>query len=257
MNRWTYLSLFSGIGGFDLGLDRAGWRGVGQVESCKKCRAILRQWWPDVPRFKRVETTTKEDFRGQKIRLICGGFPCQDISNAFTTVKGKGREGLSGDRGKLWFEFLRLIREIGPRWVMVENSSALTVRGLPVILSGLAQCGYDAEWSCVSAAGVGAPHLRKRMFIVGWSREVFSHAYGKGLPWKVGGLLAQPCPRRQDADTTRPNWRETTPRILGRGHGVPDSTHRITALGNAIIPQIPEMIGRRVMELDRWWLESN
>jgi DNA (cytosine-5)-methyltransferase 1 len=154
-------SLFSGIGGLDLGLERAGvGRTVWQVEADPFCRGVLARHWPDAVRYNDVR-----EVRGgavEPVDLLCGGFPCQDVSNA-----GK-RAGLDGERSGLWYEFDRLVGELRPRFVVIENVAALLGRGGPDVLRSLAARGYDAWWDCVPAAAVGAPHRRDRLFIVAW-----------------------------------------------------------------------------------------
>ena len=133
-----YLSLFSGIGGFDLGFDRAGMVCAGQVEFDEKARAVLAKHWPDVPRLNDVREVNGDEFGS--IDLICGGFPCQDVS-----VAGR-RAGLAGERSGLWFEFHRLIDRVRPRWAVFENVPGLLSsnggRDFAVILRGLVECGY-------------------------------------------------------------------------------------------------------------------
>ena len=157
-------SLFSGIGGLELGLEAAG---VGetlwQVEQDAFCRSVLARHWPDARRFEDVRTVRAEDISGAE--LICGGFPCQDIS-----VAGNGA-GLAGERSGLWREFARLIRAVLPRFVVIENVPALAGRGLGAVLGHLAESGYDAEWDVIGAAAVGACHRRDRMFIIAWLRD--------------------------------------------------------------------------------------
>lgn len=153
-------SLFSGIGGLELGLE---WAGVGhvvwQVERDPFARSVLARHWPDADRS--VEDVTIAGAANlAPVDLICGGFPCQDISTA-----GKGA-GLAGERSGLWFEYLRIVRELRPRFVVVENVAALLGRGLDTVLGGLAEAGYDAEWFCLRASDVGAPHRRERLFVV-------------------------------------------------------------------------------------------
>ena len=155
------LDLFSGIGGFSLGLDRAGFKTVAFCEVDKKCQAVLKKHWPDVPIFDDVSNLRGEDIE-ETIDVICGGFPCQDISLA-----GKGA-GLEGERSGLWTEFHRLIKEIKPKYAIIENVSALRSRGLDQVLRSLAEIGYDAEWHCITAASVGAPHRRDRIWIVAY-----------------------------------------------------------------------------------------
>lgn len=154
-----YLSLFTGIGGMDLGLDRAGMTCIGQVEIDPYCRAVLARHWPDVKRMEDVRDVTAESF--ERPDLICGGFPCQDIS-----VAGKGA-GLTGARSGLWYEMLRVIRASRPRWVLAENVPALRTRGADAVLDDLEGAGYTCWPLVVGAEHVGAPHRRHWVFIVG------------------------------------------------------------------------------------------
>lgn len=157
------LDLFSGIGGFSLGLERAGHKTVAFCEFDKKAQLVLKKHWPDLPIYDDVRTLTKEKLHNDGIKeidIICGGFPCQDISLA-----GKGA-GLAGERSGLWTEFHRLIKEIQPKYAIIENVAALRSRGLDQVLRSLAEIGYDAEWHCIPAAAVGAPHRRDRVWIV-------------------------------------------------------------------------------------------
>ena len=162
------LSLFSGIGGLDLGFEWAGFETVCFCEIEEFPRKVLHKHWPNVPIIEDVRNVTKESVPG-RIDCIIGGFPCQDISYA---GKGAGIDyDLSeqeGTRSGLWWEYWRTIRELRPRYVVAENVSALTNRGLDIVLGSLAQIGYDAEWQIVSAASVGAPHIRERIFIVAY-----------------------------------------------------------------------------------------
>jgi DNA (cytosine-5)-methyltransferase 1 len=155
------LDLFSGIGGFSLGLERAGMRTVAFCEIEPYCQAVLRKHWPGVPCFPDVRELHAADLP-ERADVICGGFPCQDIS-----VAGKGA-GIDGERSGLWSEYARLIGEVRPSYVIVENVAALLGRGLGRVLGDLSEIGYDAEWHVISAADVGAPHLRERVWIVAY-----------------------------------------------------------------------------------------
>jgi DNA (cytosine-5)-methyltransferase 1 len=158
------LDLFSGIGGFSLGLERAGMKTVAFCEVDKKCQQVLKKHWPGVPIFDDVSTLKGEDIE-ETVDVICGGFPCQDISLA-----GKGA-GLEGKRSGLWSEFKRLIEEIKPKYAIIENVSALRGRGLDQVLREISEIGYDAEWHCITAASIGAPHRRDRIWIVAYPRD--------------------------------------------------------------------------------------
>ena len=158
----TVGSLFSGIGMFDLGFERAGCEIRWQVEIDPFCRAVLAKHWPGVTRYADICTLHAPE--PAWVDILCGGFPCQDISDAGT------RLGLAGSRSGLWREFRRLIGELRPRFVVVENTAALLHpgRGMGVVLGDLAALGYDAEWDCLPLAAFGAPHLRDRVLLVAY-----------------------------------------------------------------------------------------
>jgi DNA (cytosine-5)-methyltransferase 1 len=157
----TVGSLFAGIGGFDLGLERTGGFTIRwQVEIDEYCRQVLAKHWPDVPRFGDIRTVLDVE----PVDVLCGGFPCQDLSSA-----GR-REGIDGENSVLWAEFARIIRLVRPRYIIVENVPALLKRGMGRVLADLAGYGYDAEWQCIPAAAFGAPHYRNRLFIIGYRR---------------------------------------------------------------------------------------
>ena len=162
----TIGSLFSGVGGLDLGLEHGlaatgiHTRTLWQVEQNDYARAVLARHWPHSTRYTDVRTITASSV--PPVDLLCGGFPCQDIS-----VAGNGA-GLAGERSGLFFEMARIIRELRPRIVVLENVSAITTRGLDTVLGELAALGYDARWGGLRASEVGAPHRRERWFCVGW-----------------------------------------------------------------------------------------
>ena len=160
------LDLFSGIGGFSLGLERAGMRTVAFCEIEPFQRAILKKHWPS-PVPKMSERLTADRLRADGIApdIICGGFPCQDIS-----VAGKGA-GIEGARSGLWSEYARIISEVRPRYVIVENVAALLGRGLERVLGDLAALGFSSVWHCIPASAVGAPHRRDRVWIVAHTRS--------------------------------------------------------------------------------------
>jgi DNA (cytosine-5)-methyltransferase 1 len=159
----TVGSLFAGIGGFDLGFTRAGFDVSWQVEIDSWCRKVLAKHFPESERFEDVRTVGKHNL--SRVDVIVGGFPCQDISNAGL------RAGIGGERSGLWSEMHRIIRELQPHFVLVENVAALLGRGMGRVLGDLAALGYDAEWEVVSAADVGAPHLRERVWILAYPRR--------------------------------------------------------------------------------------
>jgi DNA (cytosine-5)-methyltransferase 1 len=187
-----------------------------------------------------------------KVDMICGGFPCCQISNS-RTAQVAIPEGLEGKDSGLWFEFARVVRRMRPRWVVVENVGALSTRGLDRVLRGLAAAGYDAEWATISAGALGAPHLRKRTFII-----AIQDAHGAGLEGHVGKILAQPQKGGQHADAGGPAWWDSEPGLGRVADGVPSGVDgpkrypehtkgRLMALGNAVVPLVAEFIGRRIM----------
>jgi DNA (cytosine-5)-methyltransferase 1 len=231
--KMNVLDLFSGIGGFSLGLERAGMKTVAFCEIDKKAQLVLKKHWPEVPIFEDVSKIRREDV-GEQVDVICGGFPCQDISLA-----GRG-EGLDGKRSGLWFEFHRLIKEIRPRYAIIENVSALRSRGLDKVLWSLSEIGYDAEWHCIPASAVGAPHQRDRIWIVAYSNR--SQLKGGGIPGRI---------LEEDADIGCGSWWKIEPSVGRVAYGVPGWSHRLKQLGNAVVPQIPEIIGTAIMNAER------
>jgi len=160
----THGSLFSGIGGIDLGFEMAGIKTSWTCEIDDWCNEILEKRFPNATQYKDIKDIGKHNL--QPVDIISGGFPCQDISQA-----GKG-QGLKGARSGLWFEMWRIISELRPRWVLIENVPALTYRGGTRVLHDLAEIRYDAEWQIISARDVGARHLRKRMWIVAYPQQL-------------------------------------------------------------------------------------
>jgi DNA (cytosine-5)-methyltransferase 1 len=232
------LDLFSGIGGFSLGLERTG--GFKTVAFCEIepfPRRVLAKHWPKVPCYDDIRTLTAARLHSDGIwpNVIVGGFPCQDISLA-----GKGA-GISGNQSRLWSEFIRLVREVGPSIVIVENVSALLGRGMGHILGGLAEAGYNAEWDCLPASFVGAPHNRDRVWIVAhperdeqsWSQSCFG-AIGRM------GRVKQPVPW----DTY---WEAALSSLRGMDDGLSRSVDRTDGIRNAVVPQIPELIGNAIL----------
>lgn len=317
----TVGDLFSGIGGFSLGLERAGMRTAWFAEIDPFASAVLRKHWPAVPNHGDVRSVRAGAV--EPVDVICGGFPCQDISLA-----GCGR-GLEGERSGLWSEFARIVGELRPRYAIVENVGALTVRGLDRVLGDLAAFRYDAEWHVVPAAAVGAPHLRERVWIIATAADADAERIRDHQQWDALGRIDVPDRRdaepiddgaarpAADADRfgrlARPGLREGDEDRLGSGRpddgalsfdptdaagervegrrptrvevtfaralarllerddagyfwhdwptesplrrvddGVPARMDRgrLACLGNAVVPQIVEIIGRAIIERD-------
>lgn len=249
MSKLGILSLFAGIGGFDLGLERTG--GFETVAFCEInpfCRERLADHWPEVTCYEDVRSLTGAMLSDAGIApdVICGGFPCQDIS-----IAGRGA-GLSGERSGLWFEMERIIGETKPYYAIIENSPKLRHRGLDRILRGLDALGYDAEWHCLTAAYVGAPHRRDRLCLL---------AYRKGDPFgpyadSIRSHQAQMhiCGaaeflNQQERYARSLAWWGAAPEVPRVVDGVPTKLDiaQIIATGNAVSPQIAELIGNAIL----------
>lgn len=263
MSKLRVLDLFSGIGGFSLGLERTG--GFETVAFCEIeefPRKVLRKHWPYVPIFEDVRKLKGDDVG--TVDVICGGFPCQDISSA-----GK-KAGIGGIKSSLWKEYDRIIGEIRPKFVVVENSSALLNRGLDVVLSDLAARGYDAEWMCIPAAELGAPHGRDRLWLVAYTHNESEPSCSfndeaRGMSSAGGDDASNTKPRVGEMGRVMAGigrvWKsvawnglweiENSPIGMGVAHGVPRRMDRLRALGNAVVPQIPEMIGHAILEAEK------
>lgn len=233
---YTVGSLFSGIGGFELGFERAGFKTVWQVEIDPYCQKVLAKNFPEAERFGDIRECGSHNLK--PVDVICGGFPCQDVSWA-----GLGA-GLEGERSGLWFEMLRLVRLLRPRFVVVENVSALLVRGLERVLADLAEVGYDAEWDSLHAGYFGAPHERERVFILAYPNKVYGKA---GMGIESDG--ARPIFAGSDCESF-PVWLQTASSFAGMDDGIPSAIYqsRVGALGNTVVPQIPEIIARRIKQ---------
>lgn len=278
MTKLRVLSLFAGIGGFDLGLERTGGFETTEVaELDGYASKVLAKRFSDVPN---VGDVTTAEYGSADI--ICAGFPCQDISFA-----GEGA-GLAGSRSGLWREVVRAVRMVGPRFTLLENVAALLSRGLDTVLGDLAEIGHDAEWHCIPASAVGAPHRRDRIWIVANPRS----EQHEGCRAPLSGTLAEELSRTSanaeamfgqafigteqdgdqqsfgevaDAQGERRDRRGSWPEPAGRpepsdgrwwsaepdvgrvAHGVPSRVDRLRCLGNAVVPQIPELIGRAIL----------
>ena len=245
---WRVLDLFSGIGGFSLGLERAGMRTVAFCEVKPYCRKVLARHWPDVPIHADVRKLKGTDV--ENITLICGGFPCQDISSA-----GQGKGIVEGERSGLWSEYARLIGEIRPAYALMENVPRLLSGDnggwFAALLADLALCGYDAEWFCLSASAIGAAHIRNRVWILTYPSSFGSHTYEnvfqRTLKYQLSICRSWPPNTNHELPHRRQIFTAPDGEIPGGLHGVSDELDRIEALGNAVVPQVVEVIGRALI----------
>lgn len=236
----SVLGLFSGIGGFELGFRRAGFDIAGVCEIEPYCQAVLRKHFPEARLYADVKEVTLERITRDGIRadIVTGGFPCQDISLA-----GKGA-GLSGERSGLWFEMHRVIAETRPRWVVAENVATLRSRGLDQVLGSLAAIGYDAEWHTVGADDCGASQHRQRLWILAYpDNKRFQGPVWQGQQDAARAQWppAHSEPLRSTCGYWPPGPRtvDNVPRMVD---GSANRVDRLRALGNAVVPQIPESI---------------
>lgn len=268
-------SLFSGIGGLERGLEASipGAHTVWQVEQNEYARAVLAKHWPEAKRYEDVREVGAHNL--EPCDLLSGGFPCQDLS-----VAGK-QAGIDGARSGLWSEYARIIGELEPRYVVVENVAALLAGGMGRVLGDLAALGYDAVWDCIPAAAVGAPHRRDRVFLVAYSNRLYTVEQSEPLsrssdaanPTRDGQAweMANPDSTRLERHWTPRDARQVCPQeaaglfsrslrhvtewkpepSLGRvADGIPRRVDRLRCLGNAVVPQVAEVVGRVIMEID-------
>lgn len=248
------LDLFSGIGGFSLGLERTGgFKTVAFCEIDQACRErVLARHWPKVKQYHDIRDLTAERLATDGIAVdgICGGFPCQGISVA--NVKG---QGLRDARSGLWSEYARLVGELRPSFILMENVAALLGRGLAVVLADLVALGYDAEWEIVSASDVGAPHDRERLWLVAYPSESGWSGLLRNWAWRSAQARQEwpstPLDTQRSAVAWLRSTAESIPPFLRDDDGLPGrlAESALGQCGNAVIPQIPEIIGRAVLKM--------
>lgn len=211
----------------DRGLELSGMRCIHHVEIRQYNRAILEQHWPGVPKSGDIR-----NFDGRRIRadVVAGGFPCQD-----TSIANPFGKGIGGEKSGLWSEFARVIREVRPRYAIVENSPALRWRGLGRVLGDLAEIGFDAEWQVLSASAFGADSIRERLFIVAYPMRK--------------GLEGEGIPVFSDPPSLRPIRRPLLSQsdVLRANHGIPFYVERIEGIGSAVHPEVARWVGEQVI----------
>ena len=262
-----FVSLFAGIGGIDLGLERAGHECIGQVEIDDYATRVLERHWPNTPRIRDVR-----DFHGHEFGhfdMLVGGYPCQPFSLAGS------RKGERDER-HLWPEVHRILRNVRPKYLFVENVTGHLSLGFGRVLGDLAESGYDAEWDCIPAAAVGANHRRDRVFIIGQRRDVADTQgeSGDGVNDHGGGGVASGSTtefgdgggsshvadtgreygqsrnateiQSQYTNTSGTSWWAVEPDVGRVADGIPARVDRLRALGNSVVPQVAEWIGWRL-----------
>jgi DNA (cytosine-5)-methyltransferase 1 len=258
------LDTFSGIGGFSYAAERivGGFETVAFVEREPYCQQILSKHWPNVPIYDDITTFSPEPYSAD---VVCGGFPCQDISLA-----GKQAGIKEGTRSGLFYELMRVIRLVRPQYVILENVSAILANGLDTVLGELAEAGFDAEWACIPASAVGACHRRDRWWLVA-NAQGQRRGAGQGQSASQAGFerpgtgnsaagfaantsserLERRWPSGSAAHRLSPDWRSyLSEPVLCRGDDrLSNRVHRLKALGNAVVPQVAAIPLARVKEL--------
>lgn len=259
------IDVFAGIGGMSLAFERAGFEARGQIEIDEFCTRVLYKHWPHVPKWGDIRDVSGAEIEARlrlcygtpTVGVMAGGFPCQDISTA-----GRGEGIKLGNRSGLWFEFARLIGELRPRVVLLENVPAITTRGGLIVLGSLAAIGYDAEWIPIPANLVGCSQPRKRWFAVAYTDSTGLEGANRAKlqaqfasqpnSWKVepgmgrvfDGLSYRLDGMRWPAGPGRPQYDWEPPRTVTER--IPNRAKRIKALGNAVMPQMVEPIARKI-----------
>jgi len=239
MGGLTFGSLFSGIGGLDLGLERAGMQCRWQSEIDPYASRVLKKHWPNTPNLgdiNDIEWRTVEP-----VDLICGGYPCQPFSTA-------GKRNGTNDERHLWPKFADAIRVLRPRYALLENVTGHLSLGFGTVLADLAACGYDTEWDCIPAATVGAPHLRDRVFVIATRQDV---ANTTSALIERGRISGGRTTEHSGSDVSGVRWatRTVEPRMGGMADGVPHRLDRLRGLGNAVVPQVAEYVGNIIMDM--------
>lgn len=265
----TYATCFTGIGGFDLGLDRAGFHPLWMCENHIYARRVLEKRYPGLPLYGDIKGLDESSLL--RPTVLAGGFPCQDISEANPIAAG-----IRGGKSGLWFEFHRVISHLRPDYVLVENVSAIRKRGLATVLAGLAEVGYDAEWDTLRAADFGAPHERARVFLIayrpsaslpgprfftesardevgrachdyGYVADTLSTRQQKHIPRVESVQTPLQCPPQRDGSLVLGGGWGVEPDVGRVAHGVPHRVDRLRALGNALTPVIAEWIAHLIL----------
>lgn len=238
------IDTFSGIGGFSYAAERivGGFETVAFVECEPFCQKVLQKHWPLVDLYDDIKTYSPKPYSAD---VICAGFPCQDIS-----VAGRQAGIKQGTRSGLFYELMRVIRQLRPQYVVLENVAAITTNGLDVVLGEMAEAGYDTEWSCIRASDMGGCHRRDRWWLV-------AYLHGKGTQ-----RLRPERELREAGEEITPKWR-TGPELLSpawrsylsqpllhRGDdGLSNRVDRLRSLGNTVVPQVAAIPLQRIKDI--------
>ena len=244
MRELTIGSLFAGIGGLELGLERAipGARTIWQVEQDPFARRVLAKNWPEADRSV-IDVQQAGAHNLEQPDILCGGWPCQDLSNI------GGKAGLAGEKSGLWSEFARCIGELRPRkYIVLENVPEINIRGLGSVLWSLASCGYDAIWDCIPAQAIGANHRRDRFFCVAWPEQ--ERAMAKPQCQRLEGLEQAWPEATTIVRSSHHRWWAVEPSVGRVAPRVPGFVDRIRCLGNSVVPAVAEVAGHVINQLE-------
>ena len=222
----THGSLFSGIGGFDLGAQYAGIETLWNCEIENFQRKVLKKNFPKTKQYGDIRNVRK----AQYVDIVSGGFPCQDIS-----LCGKGK-GIKGERSCLWKEMYRVIWEIRPKYIIIENSPALTIRGLEIVLCDLAKAGYNAEWDCISNSEFGYPHKRERIYIIAYSDKIGQQKMRSQRSSEIESIFIETQKKCGVDILSKRIYEMPDSPIIRIDDGVSNWCNRIGSIGNAVNP---------------------
>jgi DNA (cytosine-5)-methyltransferase 1 len=245
MNELRLIDTFSGIGGFSYAAEKlvGGFKTVAFVECEPYCQKVLKKHWPHVEQFHDIRTYNPEPYSAD---AICGGFPCQDISQAGLQA-GITKETRSG----LFFQLMRIICLVRPKYIVLENVAAILFNGLGIVLGELAQAGYDTEYACIPASALGACHKRDRFWLVAYPSS-------DRLQRKIRAGVSNQTWSQKDSRRINPDWRRYKSKpVLDRGSdGLSNWIHRTKALGNSVCPQVAAIPLQRVLDLEKLTVSS-
>ena len=236
----THGSLFSGIGGFDLGANMAGIKTLWSCEIEEFQRNILKKHFTNIIQYEDIRKLQKPEY----VDIISGGFPCQDIS-----IAGKGI-GIIGERSGLWAEYYRIIRNIRPKYILIENSPMLLVRGFEKVLCDLSSIGYDAQWQCISNSDFGFPHKRERLYAFAYDTYKIRRTT---IPFfaEITRETTRTFNRKFSRISSSTFWNEDYTEFLRMDNGVQDNVHRIESIGNAVNPIVSKYLFECIKKFDK------